>query len=225
MHLKIRNRLADAYAEILSPELLENFNGKEDGLAGVFLPSALDEPMSLMIVGMETKQWNGSFSKLHDGDLRSYIESSMDLHRSYINKSAKNSSFGRFHSKAAKELRCTRGQIGWGNLLAVSHKMKSPVDSDAFPVIQDLSAKLLRAQLKIMQPKAVIFVCGWRYDNYLKNTLEGIISNSKVIESKALWRFEVGEAVCYRTSHPRYAKGEKFRNQALVDIRQRLAVI
>jgi hypothetical protein len=211
----INERLIEAYAEALSPAVLRQFEGKDDDLAGIFLPSAPEERMPLMIVGMETRKWNGHFSAVRNGEIRNYIESSMSLHRKYLTLPTKRSSFGRFHLHAASTLGYERGQIGWGNLLAVSYRKTSPVRSAAFAPILELSGVLLRKQLEIIKPEAVIFVCGWRYDSYLKQSLGGLITDSNVMTPKSLWKFKVGESTCFRTSHPRYVAGREYRDRAL----------
>lgn len=213
--MSINERLIEAYAEALSPAVLRQFEGKDDELAGIFLPSAPEERMPLMIVGMETRKWNGHFSAVRNGEIRNYIESSMSLHRKYLTLPTKCSSFGRFHLHAASTLGYERGQIGWGNLLAVSYRKTSPVRSAAFAPILELSGVLLRKQLEIIKPEAVIFVCGWRYDSYLKQSLGGLITDSNVMTPKSLWEFKVGESTCFRTSHPRYVAGRKYRDRAL----------
>lgn len=211
----IRQRLVDAYTEILNPEMLSKFEGKDEGLAGVFLPSAPEGGMDVMIVGMETKGWNGAFSNIHSEDLGTYINLSMERYQKYLEKKPKRSGFEQFHRQVAKRLSCERNQIGWGNLLAVSYKQATPVRCSAFEAIQELSSSLLRKQIEIIRPKVIIFVCGWRYDRYLKHCLGDLISDSKVHTPKALWQFNVGDTLCFRTSHPRYLSGSRYRKEAL----------
>lgn len=215
----IEERLIEAYTEALSPESLQQFKGKDQGLAGVFLPHGAEEGIPLMIVGMETRSWNGHFSDVRNANLRTYIEASMNKHRAYLGVPVGKSSFGRFHQSCAQAFGVHRDRIGWGNLLAVSHNRRSPIGSDAMAAILDLSSTLLRKQLEIIKPKAVIFVSGWRYDKFLKRSLDGLISGSQVHESKALWEFKLGDTRCFRTSHPRYVAGRRYRDEAIRLIR------
>ncbi|MHA6639415.1 hypothetical protein ACP6JA_12220 [Stutzerimonas frequens] len=211
----IRERLVEAYTEILSPEILAKFEGTDDGLAGIFLPSAPECAMDVMIVGMETKGWNGAFSDIRSEDLSSYISHAMERHANYLAKRPKRSSFEQFHRKVAKRLGCERNQVGWSNILAVDYKKGSPIHCSAFEAIRELSSLLLRKQVEIIQPKTIIFVCGWRYDKYLKHCLGDLISGSNVRTPKALWQFKVGDTLCFRTSHPRYVSGDQYREKAL----------
>ncbi|WP_394562137.1 hypothetical protein [Aquipseudomonas alcaligenes] len=215
----IKQRLGDAYQTVLSHEMLAKFDGFSEGLTGVFLPSAVEKPMRLMIVGMETRAWNGSFKQIHDGDLRDYIEDSMRKHQAYLDVPPGRSCFGRFHQYAAEKLGCPREEIGWGNLFAVAYQKGSPKkDSKSFAAVQELSMQLLREQLRVIRPQSIIFVTGWRYDADLKRSLDGLIDRSRVLEKKALWEFYLGDTLCYRTSHPRHVTAAIHREDALRNI-------
>lgn len=215
----IKQHLGDAYQAVLSQEMLAKFDGCSDGLTGVFLPSAAEKPMKLMIVGMETRAWNGSFKQIHDGDLRGYIEDSMRKHQAYLDMPPGRSCFGRFHQYAAAKLGCSRKEVGWGNLFAVAYKKGSPKkDSKSFAAVQELSMQLLREQLRVIRPQSIIFVTGWRYDSDLKRSLDGLIDRSEVLIKKALWEFYLGDTLCYRTSHPRHVTAAQHRDSALSKI-------
>lgn len=212
----LKQRLGDAYQAVLSQDMLAKFDGCSEGLTGVFLPSAAEKPMKLMIVGMETRAWNGSFKQIHDGDLRGYIEQAMQKHEKYQVMPPGRSCFGRFHQYAAEKLGCSRKEIGWGNLFSVAYKKSSPKkDSRSFSAVQELSIQLLREQLRIIRPQSIIFVTGWRYDADLKRSLDGMIDDSEVLIKKALWEFYLGDTLCYRTSHPRHVTGAQHRDSAL----------
>lgn len=218
-----KERLAEAYASILTPEMLAKFDGCTDALTGIFLPSATDKPMKLMIVGMETRGWNGAFDQIHQQDLSDYIGAAMSKHERFQVMEPGRSSFGRFHRDAAKALGCLRSEVGWGNLFAVAYKKGSPKrDPKSFAAVQELSRQLLREQIKILKPQAIIFVSGWRYDADLKGALGDLIEASCVIEKKALWEFRIGDTLCYRTSHPRYVKQNRCRKMALSRIVEHL---
>ena len=220
----IKQRLGDAYQAVLSQEMLAKFDGCSEGLTGVFLPSAAEKPMRLMIVGMETRAWNGSFKQIHDGDLRGYIEQSMQKHEKYQVMPPGRSCFGRFHQYAAEKLGCSRKEIGWGNLFAVAYKKSSPKkDSKSFAAVQELSMQLLREQLRVVRPQSILFVTGWRYDVDLKRSLDGLIDRSSVLEKKALWEFYLGDTLCYRTSHPRNIRAAQHREDALSKISAHLS--
>lgn len=225
MHsVDLKQRLGDAYQAVLSQEMLTKFDGCSDGLTGVFLPSAETYPMKLMIVGMETRAWNGSFKQIHDGDLRSYIEDSMRKHQKYLDVPPGRSCFGRFHQYAAAKLGCSRKEVGWGNLFAVAYKKGSPKkDSKSFAAVQELSLQLLREQLRVIRPQSIIFVTGWRYDSDLKRSLDGMIDRSNVLVKKALWEFYLDDALCYRTSHPRNVIAAQHRESALSKVSAHLS--
>lgn len=220
----IKQRLGDAYQAVLSQEMLAKFDGCSGGLTGVFLPSAAEKQMKLMIVGMETRAWNGPFNRIHDEDLRGYIEHAMQRHEEYQIKPPGRSCFGRFHQYAAEKLGCPREEIGWGNLFSVAYQKGSPKkDSKSFAAVQELSMHLLREQLRVIRPQSIIFVSGWRYDADLKRSLDGLIGRSRVLEKKALWEFYLGDTLCYRTSHPRHVTAAQHRDFALSNISAHLS--
>lgn len=217
--MDIKQHLVDAYQAVLSQEMLAKFDGCSEGLTGVFLPSAPAKPMKLMIVGMETRAWNGSFKQIHGRDLRGYIEHAMQKHEEYQVKRPGRSCFGRFHQYAAEKLGCTREEVGWGNLFAVAYKKGSPKKSpESFSAVLELSIQLLQEQMRVIRPQSIIFVTGWRYDEYLKQSLHGMIQKSDVLLKKALWEFYLGDTLCYRTSHPRHVIAAKHREAALSKI-------
>ncbi len=48
----------------------------------------------------------------------------------------------------------------------------------------------------------MIFATSYTYDRLIKEFFHNKIQNSEVIEPKSLWKFKVGNTVCYRTWHP-----------------------
>ena len=73
--------------------------------------------------------------------------------------------------------------------------------------IRELSKEILKKEIEILKPDAIVFVTATRtnikqYDEAIKNTLDNNFSNSKVIRSKEFWIFEYEGIKCYRTLHP-----------------------
>jgi len=64
-----------------------------------------------------------------------------------------------------------------------------------------LSSDLLKAQFEILKPDVIIFAVGSGRDKYIKETF-GSYKTIKVIESKRLWHFEIGDTKCFRINHP-----------------------
>lgn len=210
--------LLQAYVGILNDFDIDRFRTAQKGLAGIFLPSAPSDEVKLMIVGQETRGWIGAFEKIYDMPLSDYASESMNKHRALLSGPAKRSQFGHFQRSAAKKLQGIQGSVAWHNLFAISYKQKSPIRSDAITLISALSAKLLLKQIEILKPRSILFVTGASYDKYLKACFGDQIKDSHVIESKRLWRFRIGDALCFRTTHPRFAAGNSHREQALREI-------
>jgi uracil-DNA glycosylase len=104
--------------------------------------------------------------------------------------------------------------VVWGNLFCVSHAGRTPTNSPTFAHIQALSTRLLRAQISVVDPDVILFTTGAAYDSFLRDCFPDR-SGSVVIEPRCLWRFRLGRALCFRTSHPRYVAHNQWRNQAL----------
>lgn len=217
-------QLARAYVELLEDFDVARFVGTDNGLAGIFLPSAPAGPVKLMVVGQETRGWLGGFGKVHDTPLAEYVTGSMTRHRELLAGPARRSKFGQFHRAAVAKLIAVEGSVAWHNLFAISFKGRSPRKSKAFSLIAELSRQLLLRQMELLQPRTILFVTGAGYDRFLKACFDGRIESSCVVEPKRLWRFRVGDTLCLRTTHPRFAQGNPHRAQALQEIAAELAV-
>lgn len=176
--------LSHAYQAILTDETVARLEPVEADLAGLFLPSAPAKPVSLMIVGRETTSWFGGFPKIHDMPRAEYIAASIERHHQAIGQRAGRSKFRQFYKKSEQIFEPTGGSVAWHNLFAVSFKKNSPVRCKAISDIADLSRKLLLVQIKILQPRAVLFVSGPSYDSYLKAFFEGRMTESHVYEKR-----------------------------------------
>jgi len=207
--------LSSAYASILTDEALASLSQVEADLGGVFLPSAPAKPVSLMIIGRETTGWLRGFRKIHELTRADYIAASMTLHRELLNSPAGRSKFHQFFKTASQVIDQTGGSVGWHNMFAVSFKRKSPVRCRAIESITELSKKLLLAQIEILRPQALLFVTGPDYDTHIKAYFEGRITDSDVLEKRRLWSFKIDGMQCYRTNHPRCAKGASSRTKSL----------
>lgn len=218
---KVRGQLVDAYRSILEQVEIKLPEDAFSGLADTFLLDVTAEycrsDIRIMVVGQEPKAWNGAYKGYSAiPDLSEYLQASMRKYSDCLHKKPKKAGFLRFLHHAGIYMQKKEAvSVIWGNLFAVSYKKASPIKSKAFPAIKLLSFRLLREQIRILQPNAVIFTTGWKYDKYLKECFEGDITNSNVIEPKKLWCFELPGVSCFRTSHPRYVGHNRWRKQAL----------
>lgn len=214
----IHEALSDAYQAILTDEALASLAEVEADLAGVFLPSAPLKPVSLMIVGRETTSWFGGLPKIHRTTRAEYVAASMERHRQALEQRAGRSKFRQFYKKTSQTVEAAGGSVAWHNLFALSFKNNSPVRCTAIESISELSKKLLMAQIEILRPQALLFVTGPDYDTHIKAFFKGRISDSDVLEKRRLWSFKIDGIQCYRTNHPRCAKGAPSRMRSLKEI-------
>lgn len=223
MHTTRDQELAEAYTKVLTTFDLSRFRPVDTGLAGIFLPSAPVGPVKLMIVGQETRGWLGSFAKVYDTPLQEYVAASMARHRALLAGPPRGSRFGQFHRQAQRTLKSVEGSVAWHNLFSISFKERSPIASKAMGLIAELSTQLLVKQIELLQPRAILFVTGAGYDRCLKACFDGRIQDSCVVEPRRLWRFRMGDTLCLRTTHPRFASGNPHRVQALQEVAGELA--
>ncbi|RRV69562.1 hypothetical protein EGI99_05800 [Stutzerimonas stutzeri] len=119
-------------------------------------------------------------------------------------------------------MKSIEGSVAWHNLSSISFKERSPTTSKATGLIPELSTQLLAKQIELLQPRAILFVTGAGYDRYLKACFDGHIRGSRVVELRRLWRFRMGDTLCLRTTHPRFATGNPHRAQALQEVADEL---
>jgi hypothetical protein len=220
-----RQQLFKAYQDILSRPDYHLTDAETAGLSGVFLPDVTaaycKSPVRLMLVGQETKRWNGGWQQYQVGDdFEAYLRAPTMAYREWMTGKPGRHRFLQFHRSLGKRMGSEPGSVIWGNLFATSYNQASPVkcDTNRFNKIQALSSTLLRTQIEILKPHAVIFTTGWRYDPHLKACLGDQLQQSEVHKPKVIWRFMFEQTRCLRTSHPRYAAHNLERNKALLKL-------
>lgn len=108
----------------------------------------------------------------------------------------------------------SESSVHWGNLFCVGHAGGSPTKSVAFEAVKSLSARLPRAQIEAVDPDIIFFTTGHCYDAFLRDCFPDRHA-SNPIKAKCLWEFRLGRALCYRTSHPRYAAHNPWQDKAI----------
>ena len=196
---------------------------ENDQLSGVFLPDITEQyvqsKFKVMIIGQETKGWNGKANIINEcSNIDDYIEDSLvNKYRKYLMKKPGRIAFLQFLQKVNKLLgNDQQGSVLWGNLFAFSYAKKSPVGKPNFDFVNETSKQLLRKQIELLQPDAIIFTTGWRYDKYIKEFFPEYETEN--VNPKKLWKFNIGNIKCYRTSHPRYVAHNQYREQALDEL-------
>lgn len=216
--------LARSYLEILSATDLTKIFNESPHLSGLFLPSVplnfMEARYRIMVVGMETKEWRNKSCPFKSGKASTLeaIMHSMAVHREFLGRPAGRHRFIQFldqvKKKASVLLPDTHLAITWSNLFCVSNAGSTPTRALSFDAIKRLSTNILRAQIDVIVPDVIIFTTGVGYDSYLRDYFPDR-TESVVLEPRCLWQFQLGRAVCYRTSHPRYAAHNRWRSEAL----------
>ncbi|WP_439672892.1 Uracil DNA glycosylase superfamily protein (plasmid) [Cupriavidus necator] len=216
--------LAQRYLDILNNCSLQDIFHDPRNSSGLFLPGVsrgfANAKHRVMVVGMETKAWRNETCPFKQGMIPTFqaVFESMDIQRKCLEGPAGRHKFLQFLKQVNKVARESLSgadvSIVWANMFCVSHASKSPTKSRAVAHIQALSAKLLRAQIDVVDPDVVLFTTGAGYDSFVRECFPER-SDSKVIEQRCLWEFRLGRAFCFRTSHPRYVAHNHWREQAM----------
>lgn len=223
--------LAQAYLDVLQFDSLRDVYAGGSRLSGLFLsslPSNFDRASyRVMIVGMEPKKWRQDdcpFKKQEQPTLEA-VRAAMTVHREFLAQRPGPHRFLQFFNQAKRQLQSSLPDkevaVVWANLFCVSEGAGTPTRSTHLDRIKTVSDKLLKAQIDVVKPDAIIFTTGWRYDHFLRGCFDER-RDSEAIKPKRLWRFWLGDTLCLRTSHPRYAAHNEWRAKALELVRDRL---
>jgi hypothetical protein len=216
--------LAQRYLNILSESDLSEVYDSSPAVSGLFLsglPTSFGSAKHrIMVVGMETKAWRNKSCPFRRGDIPTIdaVVESMSVHRECLEGAPGRHKFLQFLKHVVKaissRISSSEATVVWANLFCVSHAGGTPTRSPAFEYIRTLSARLLRAQIEVVDPDVIFFTTGAAYDSFLKSCFPDR-TNSRSVEPRCLWEFRLGRAWCYRTSHPRYVAHNRWRHQAL----------
>lgn len=219
--------LAHRYLEILSQHKLGEIFQEAPALSGLFLagvPADIDHAAHrVMVVGMETRAWRDDRCPFKAGGLPTIasVQEAMSVQTRVLAGSAGRFRFLQFLkqvSRAAnRQVSTGKVSVIWGNLFCVSHRGGSPVGAATFGKIQSLSMQLLRAQVQVIRPDAILFTTGAGYDSHLRSYFPDRTLSER-IAPRRLWKFRLDRTVCYRTSHPRYVAHNRWRERAIAEV-------
>lgn len=216
--------LRNKYLEILSAVDLSVIYGSKE-LSGVFLPMPSRAYMSskrkVVIVGQETKAWRNKTceAKLLGSVKLAEVIKSTEAALACVKKKPGRIKFFQFYKKASSELCAGSSDPSnaalWSNQFCISFNKGSPIKSDQFESIKNLSYKLLRAQFKILAPDIAIFTVGSSRDRFIKECFEAQYKTESVVVPDRLWHFKIGNTHCFRTNHPRWTGSSQFLESAI----------
>ena len=103
--------------------------------------------------------------------------------------------------------------IAWANLFGFAWNGKSPMRWPNFPMLLDISERLLKAQIEILKPDIIIFANGassakFRRQYFPHTGEHSVCTNladyrEQGIANDQLWQFHLnGTIQCYRIQHP-----------------------
>ncbi|CAO1661812.1 hypothetical protein NYA30BAC_01396 [Halomonas sp. NYA30] len=220
--------LHHAYSTLLSDHDLYPLQTRADMYSGVFLPRLIESyqqaPFKLMLVGQETKGWNGKLQRLIEARkanaIEAYVSASTETYQKRRMKKPGQSQFLQFLHHAERALELPKNSIHWANLHAVDYRGGSPRHRPQAEVcaFTPLSQALLALQIDQLKPDAILFTTGPSGDRFIKalcNDHLGGYHDSNVVVPRKLWRFTAAGIPCFRTTHPRRVSDIKYRNEAL----------
>lgn len=220
----LNQELAKEYRRILEEFARENaefLRDTENCLSQVhlgFVPDGFKkENFNILILGRETRGWDGLKGDYNED----YVKDSMKKSKSWSKrmykekildkKIGKGCSFFGFFSNVAKNIGTEK--VLWGNLYAFSYKKSHPKHSKYFREIEEVSKKLLVAQIKVLQPKLIIIACG--IDKETRKTrdeclnvqfsglaVDGADLHKRYLESCKIFVDGCDEIKGYRIQHP-----------------------
>lgn len=211
---EIQKRLNEFYANALDEAKSQFAPYQMAELSAPLLVAASDAylsaPVRIMFAGKETNGWWGTLARYYA------VDDSIDLLTARYERQMSEPSWrGRFFqtlSYVAAELTEKPSTILYNNLMKMDWKQAarySRTSIDHSDALTTLSQKLIRFEVALLKPDVIIFACGASYDRAIKATFPEYATD-EVIVPRALWRFRIGETICFRSRHPNAMKSKGF---------------
>lgn len=189
-------------------------------LSGLFLPGTSvayeSSPQRILVVGRETRRWNVISSEAPFRTLDDYIQNGMAKQQAYLIRYLaappdKGASF--FNLLRSLASRHGRDGIAWANLFSFAWNGRSPTRWANFPALLEISERLLKAQIEVLEPDIIIFANGassarFRQRYFPHKGDHSVCSEfadyrDQGIAVDQLWQFRLGRKIqCYRIQHP-----------------------
>jgi hypothetical protein len=231
----VNQELKKIYEKHLSTKhLKEIFGDRLDSYSAPFLlnvdESYFDSDKKILFVGKETNKWWGKLKDFAEVD--NGVSILQDRYRAELfggkvtNKSGGISTYEKEpnwsnplfleYKKIRKALLDDKqGSLVWSNLLKMDNAKSTSYSrntNDDKNVVA-LSKKIFKQELELLKPDFIIFAVSYTYDSVIKEFFSDEIHDSNVIEPKSLWKFKVGDTICYRTWHPSTIKYKAKKNK------------
>ncbi len=236
-------QLSELYHETLDKATLaERFS--EDRLGEYSAPfllnvddSYLSSKNKILFVGKETNRWWGRLNDFANTDdaidilqqrykaelFGGEVVSKSGSITTYRAEPNWNNSLFVEYKKIRKELLDDmRGSLVWSNLLKFDNAKSTSYSRNTKEdeTVVQISKQIFKGELEILKPDYMIFATSYTYDKIIKEFFKDEITQSDVIEPKSLWKFNIGDTICYRTWHPSTIKytAKKKKLEYYIDI-------
>lgn len=243
----LRKRLISKYTEILkdaNPLLtFSELRSTSDytGFSNLFLPDVPREwtpGKRVLVVGRETRGWKPE-NPINPADgLHCCIQKLMKMHEKHFNNMmARRGERGmRFFNFVRNVAAITgKGNVAWSNIFALDWKNGIPTEAKTphYSALKELSEKLLKAQIEVLEPDVIVFACGdagniVRREFFPTKGENAVCFDGRTFEhtpNKYLWSFKLyGKIQCFRLGHPS-SRGEAHqaaRKKVLLEIQSYL---
>lgn len=163
----------------------------------------LKAAIRIMFVGKETNGWWGKLESYYER--QDAMSSLMTRYQKQMSGQNWPGRFFQMLRRTAQELLGAQADaVAWTNLMRMDwehgrgYSRNSKGISEA---LTKISQDMLRFEVELLKPDVIIFACGASYDSVIKATFPDR-TNSEAIVKRALWQFNVGDILCFRSRHP-----------------------
>lgn len=140
-------------------------------------PAYLAAPIRLIVVGQQTNGWDhggidGPHAFASRVDAVKLLMEGYEMFAFAEGRRSGSGPFWRFHREVAANLGMTPAAIMWLNLIRCDANGASPIDTPAEQPVKNFQHQLLRKELAILDPNAVVFLTGPSYDDILADEIQ-----------------------------------------------------
>lgn len=155
-------------------------------------PEYVDAPLRVMFLGKETNGWISKLRLDSYYDGRCTLEDLYQRYRKQLDKPGFRGAFTQTLTHTAKRLTGgSRQAIAYGNVLKMDWYQGNTSHRNSLHYAEELrevSRKILRLEVEVLQPHVLIFACGFRHADFISSAL-GAFKDIQKHERKCLHEF------------------------------------
>jgi len=224
MKLNMQEKLDEIYNNDLNKaELKDIFNADTQKVSAPLLLNInnnyLNSNLKIMFIGKETNLWWGKLQNFIDyADSTSILTNRYNAHffggtvvssknknefKEYKAEQWKNPFFTQFKKIRKELLGDKKGSLVWNNLLKMDSGEVGTYSKNTKndPRVVSISKNIFVKEFNLLKPDIAIFATSHTYDKVIKDFFPDY-ETLEIIEPKSLWKFKIGNTICYRTWHP-----------------------